>query len=207
MSIPGFHSKFLIAMRHDTIPNVPIYIAFIYIHTRTHTKHQSIFGSSIRNVTNQPDFKSLTAIMKEVSLKVVENGGIVRSVQNHGIRKFPHRFKAKYPDILTQQRYYEQGRFISFYYDANPSTLKQIETILNMNDQILRHTHLRSRSKLDWVNHRHDKNPYIQEVLKKDQELLELQKAEDKAIEAANDLSGATQKELIETVIDNLKDA
>ena len=57
-------------------------------------------------------------MMKEVSLKVVENGGIVRSVKNHGLRTFPHRYKAKYPDILTQQRYYEKGRFISFYYDA-----------------------------------------------------------------------------------------
>lgn len=153
------------------------------------------------------DFKSLTAIMKEISLKVVENGGIVRSVQNHGLRKFPHRFKAKYPDILTQQRYYEQGRFISFYYDANPSTLQKVEAILNMNDQVLRHTHLRSRSKLDWINHRHDKNPYVQEVLRRDRELLELQTAEDAAINAANDLTSATQEELIESVIDDIKDA
>ncbi len=145
--------------------------------------------------------------MKECSLKVVENGGIVRSVQNHGLRTFPHRFKAKYPDILTQQRYYEQGRFISFYYDANPSTLKQVEAILNMNDQVLRHTHLRSRSKLDWINHRHDKNPYVQEVLRRDRELLELQNAEDEAVAAAHELSGATKEQMIEKVIDNIKDA
>lgn len=145
--------------------------------------------------------------MKECSLKVVENGGIVRSVQNHGLRTFPHRFKAKYPDILTQQRYYEQGRFISFYYDANPSTLKQVEAILNMNDQVLRHTHLRSRSKLDWINHRHDKNPYVQEVLRRDRELLELQNAEDEAVEAAHELSGATKEQMIEKVIENIKDA
>ena len=138
--------------------------------------------------------------MKEISLKVIENGGIVRSVQNHGLRKFPHRFKAKYPDYLTQQRYYEQGRFISFYYDANPSTLQQVETILSMNDQVLRHTHLRSRSKLDWINHRDDKNPYIQEVLRRDRELVELQAAEDAAVDAANDLS-------VEKAIDDLKDA
>ena len=153
------------------------------------------------------DFKALTALMKECSLKVVENGGIVRSVQNHGLRTFPHRFKAKYPDILTQQRYYEQGRFISFYYDANPSTLKQVEAILNMNDQVLRHTHLRSRSKLDWINHRHDKNPYVQEVLRRDRELLELQNAEDEAVEAAHELSGATKEQMIEKVIENIKDA
>jgi len=114
--------------------------------------------------------------MKQVSLKVVENGGIVRSIQNHGLRTFPHRFKAKYPDYLTQQRYYEQGRFISVYYDANPTTLKQIETILTMDDQVLRVTHLKSRSKLDWINYKHDKNPYVQRVLKQDRdELIKLQ--------------------------------
>mmetsp|Transcript_8336 Transcript_8336/g.20507 ORF Transcript_8336/g.20507 Transcript_8336/m.20507 type:complete len:168 (+) Transcript_8336:147-650(+) len=166
-----------------------------------------VFYECVLSTKHTTHFKALTAIMKEISLKVVENGGIVRSVQNHGLRTFPHRFKAKYPDILTQQRYYEQGRFISFYYDANPSTLQKIEAILNMNDQVLRHTHLRSRSKLDWINHRHDKNPYVQEVLRRDRELLELQAAEDAAINAANDLSTATQEELIESVINHIKDA
>ena len=133
-------------------------------------------------------------MMKEVSLKVVENGGIVRSVRNHGVRTFPHRYKAKYPDILTQQRYYEQGRFISFYYDANPATLKQVEAALTMNDQVLRHTHLKSRSKLDWINHKHDKNPYVQEVLRRDREMLELQKVED----------AKRQEEMIESVMETV---
>jgi ribosomal protein S6 len=112
--------------------------------------------------------------VKQVSLRVVENGGVVRSIQNHGLRKFPHRFQAKYPDYLTQQRYYDTGRFISIYYDANPATLKQVETILNMNDQVLRATHLKARSKMDWITmERQDKNPYIQRVMKEDHELME----------------------------------
>jgi len=166
-----------------------------------------VFYECVLSTKHTTHFKALTAMMKDISLKVVENGGIVRSVQNHGLRSFPHRYKAKYPDILTQQRYYEKGRFISFYYDANPSTLKQIEAILGMNDQVLKHTHLKSRSKLDWINHKHERNPYIQEVLRRDKELLELQKAEDETIEAARDLSGGgTEEDLIETVIDTLKD-
>mmetsp|Transcript_2599 Transcript_2599/g.5642 ORF Transcript_2599/g.5642 Transcript_2599/m.5642 type:complete len:132 (-) Transcript_2599:423-818(-) len=128
-----------------------------------------VFYECVLSTKHTTHFKALTALMKEVSLKVVENGGIVRSIQNHGLRTFPHRFKAKYPDYLTQQRYYEQGRFISLYYDANPTTLKKVETILNMNDQVLRVTHLKSRSKVDWINYRHDKNPYFQKVLKQDQ--------------------------------------
>ena len=146
--------------------------------------------------------------MKQVSLKVVENGGIVRSIQNHGLRTFPHRFKAKYPDYLTQQRYYEQGRFISIYYDSNPTTLKQVETVLTMNDQVLRVTHLKSRSKLDWINYKHEKNPYVQRVLKADRDavLENNQKAEEIAsISTAAATAGTSTSDIIDNVIDNMK--
>ena len=148
--------------------------------------------------------------MKQVSLKVVENGGIVRSIQNHGLRTFPHRFKAKYPDYLTQQRYYEQGRFISIYYDSNPTTLKQVETVLTMNDQVLRVTHLKSRSKLDWINYKHEKNPYVQRVLKADRDavLENNQKAEEIAsisTAAAVAAAGTSTSDIIDTVIDNVR--
>lgn len=100
-----------------------------------------------------------------MSRKVVENGGIVRSIKNHGIRDLPHRFRAKYPD-KEGNRYFNKGRFISVYYDASPATLKEVETVINMNDQVLRNTHLKARNKLWYVNiAREDKNPYIQKVL------------------------------------------
>ena len=104
--------------------------------------------------------------MKEVSLKIVENGGIVRSIQNHGIRQLPHRFKAKYADS-EGNRYYEKGRFISVFYDSNPNVMKQVQNILTLDDQILRATHLRASNKFNEVNNlKLNKNPYIQEVLK-----------------------------------------
>lgn len=109
--------------------------------------------------------------MKQVSMEVVENGGIVRSIRNHGIRQFPHRVQAKYPDFKTGQRYYESGRYISIWYDANPNTLQKVDNILSMNDQVLRNCHLKARSKVDWVSmQRPDKNPYVRAVLKQDQD-------------------------------------
>jgi len=103
--------------------------------------------------------------MKEVSLKIVDNGGIVRSIQNHGIRQLPHRFKAKYAD-RDGARYYEKGRFISVFYDASPNIMKQVEGILAMDEQILRTTHLRATNKFEDVNNlKEKKNPYIQEIL------------------------------------------
>ena len=111
--------------------------------------------------------------MKEVSLKIVNNGGIVRSIQNHGIRQLPHRFKAKYTDS-DGTRYYEKGRFISIFYDANPNVMKQVEGVLNMDDQILRTTHLRATNKFGDVNNLNEnKNPYVQEILKELEEGLD----------------------------------
>ena len=95
---------------------------------------------------------------------MVENGGIVRSIRNHGIRDLPHRFRAKYPD-MQGNRYYKKGRFVSIYYDASPNTMRQVESVLSLNQVVLRQTHLRTRSKLDYVNiQNEDKNPYIRKV-------------------------------------------
>jgi len=88
----------------------------------------------------------------------------VRSVQNHGIRNLPHRFKAKYAD-REGNRYYKMGRFFSIYYDSNPIVQKEVDGMLKMDEQVLRNTHLKARNKLWYVNiAREDKNPYIQMV-------------------------------------------
>ena len=142
--------------------------------------------------------------MKEVSHKIVENGGIVRSIQNHGIREFPHRLKDKYPDFRTGQRYYEKGRYISLYYDANPTTLQAVTTILSRSDHVLRANHLKARSKLDFITtQRLDKNPYVKRVLKEEQKLAESIKAEDLAVATAlNDPNNS-----VETIIESMKDS
>lgn len=102
-------------------------------------------------------------------MEIVNGGGIVRGIHNHGIRDLAHRFKAKYTD-KEGRRYYEKGRFISIYYDSNPATMRGVEQILKMDEEVLRNTHLRSRSVLDIVNtSREHRNPFIKRV----KELLE----------------------------------
>lgn len=101
---------------------------------------------------------------------MVDNGGIVRSIRNHGVRDLPHRFRAKYPDTQGN-RYYKKGRFISIYYDASPLTMRQVEASISLDEVVLRQTHLRTRSKLDYVNIKNeDKNPYIRKVMQMEQE-------------------------------------
>ena len=139
--------------------------------------------------------------MKEVSHKIVDNGGIVRSIQNHGIREFPHRLKAKYPDFRTGQRYYEKGRYISLYYDANPKTLQEVSILLARNDHVLRANHLRARSKLDFVtSERFDKNPYVKRVIRQDQLKEEAMIAEDETIGTAQ------ENDAVDTMIESMKE-
>ena len=124
--------------------------------------------------------------MKKVSHEVVAGGGIVRAVHNHGIRDLPHRFKAKFPD-KQGNRYYLKGRFFSIYYDANPETMRQVEQVLKMDEEVLRNTHLRARSSLDLVNLREDRNPYIKQVLKEKERHREAVRARIEAVEATID--------------------
>lgn len=110
------------------------------------------------------DFSELTNAMKKASLEIVQGGGIVRGIHNHGIRNLPHRFRAKYPD-KEGNRYYSKGRFISIYYDSNPATMRQVEQVLKLDENLLRNTHLKARSILDYVNiEREERNPYVRLV-------------------------------------------
>jgi ribosomal protein S6 len=123
----------------------------------------------------------LTNLMKKVSHEVVGGGGIVRAIHNHGIRDLPHRFKAKFPD-KQGNRYYQKGRFLSVYYDSNPATMRQVEQILKMDEEVLRNTHLKTRSILDLVSDaKETRNPYIQEV-------RQIQKKDRKNVAAMNDV-------------------
>jgi ribosomal protein S6 len=128
--------------------------------------------------------------MKKVSLEVVQGGGIVRAIHNHGIRSLPHRFRAKYAD-KEGNRYYSKGRFISIYYDSNPATMRQVEQVLTMEEEVLRNTHLKARSILDYVNiGREERNPYIK-IVKKNQ-------AKDRGVIRQ-------MNELVEQVIDDMR--
>jgi len=124
-----------------------------------------VYYECVLTAKHTTHFYTLTNLVKEVALKVVEGGGIVRGVENHGIRSLPHRFKAKHPD-REGNRYYDKGRFFSIYYDSNPKTMQNVERVLSKHEEVLRQTHLKVRNKLWYVNiDKEDKNPYIQRVI------------------------------------------
>ncbi|CAB9498725.1 Ribosomal protein S6 [Seminavis robusta] len=127
-----------------------------------------VFYECVITAKDKVLFDSLSNIAKRFSLEIVKEGGVVRSIRNHGIRDLPERFKARNTDAFGQ-RYWRQGRFFSVYYDSNPFAMQQAENILRMEPDVLRFTNLKARSPLDYMNTtRQDRNPYIQQLLKKE---------------------------------------
>jgi|UPI000581A5F7 ribosomal protein S6 len=149
-----------------------------------------VFYECVLTAKNTAHFHTLTELMKKLSTEVVKGGGIVRGIHNHGIRDLPHRFQARYADSQGN-RYYQKGRFISIYYDSNPTTMRQVEQTLSMDENVLRNTHLKARSVLDYVNiAREERNPYIKKVHGS-------QKLKAKAVHERN--------ETVEKVIDDMR--
>lgn len=101
-----------------------------------------------------------------MSHTIVNGGGVVRGIANHGIRDFPHRIQARYAD-KEGNRYYRKGRFLSIYYDSNPTVMQHVDHMLAMDDQVLRTTHLKARSTpLDGSTiAKPEHNPYVQRIL------------------------------------------
>mmetsp|Transcript_7068 Transcript_7068/g.14506 ORF Transcript_7068/g.14506 Transcript_7068/m.14506 type:complete len:155 (+) Transcript_7068:174-638(+) len=134
------------------------------------------------------EFWRLSELFKSVSLEVVNRGGIIRGIHNHGIRQAPHRFKAKFADAMGR-RYYEKVRFISVYMDCNPQTRQQVQQLLASDENVLRQTHLKARSILDQASELSwRKNPFLKEV-------LEEIKAEEEEAQGATAKEGQEEEE------------
>lgn len=79
---------------------------------------------TLRPRTNPSD---LTAIFRRAATVILQEGGVVRSVANHGIRVLPYRFHSKHDIKEDDKRWFCSGRWVSAYYDANPAVAQRME--------------------------------------------------------------------------------
>lgn len=79
---------------------------------------------ALRPRTNPSD---LTAIFRRAAALVLQEGGVVRSVANHGIRVLPYRFHSRHDVREGDQRWFGSARWASTYYDASPDVAEQME--------------------------------------------------------------------------------
>ena len=86
-------------------------------------------------------------------------GGIVRSVENHGLRPLPERARRNYATV-DGSRYFWEARFVSVIFDAAPKQLEETEKMLKNSDGVLRHFTIKLNSSIDRVDATTYKNPF-----------------------------------------------
>lgn len=79
---------------------------------------------TLRPRTNPAD---LTNIFRRAAAAILHEGGVVRSVANHGIRVLPYRFHSRHDIQENDNRWFSSGRWVSAYYDASPAVAKKME--------------------------------------------------------------------------------
>jgi len=82
---------------------------------------------------------TLCTLMKSITSTVLSTGGVVRTVENMGVRQLPTRFKSKFAD-RNGVRYHSDGRFVAIRFDASPDTMETVSSIIKMEEDVLRHT-------------------------------------------------------------------
>lgn len=79
---------------------------------------------TLRPRTNPSD---LTAIFRRAASVILQEGGVVRSIANHGVRVLPYRFHSRHDLKEDDKRWFSSGRWASAYYDASPGVAERME--------------------------------------------------------------------------------
>ena len=86
---------------------------------------------------------SITKLIKKMATPLLSVSGVIRSIENHGIRPLPYRFKAKHMDALGN-RYFTEGRFVSLFFDAQYKSVSEMERVIKLEEGVLRVTVMRA---------------------------------------------------------------
>ncbi|CAN0560350.1 unnamed protein product, partial [Ectocarpus sp. 12 AP-2014] len=120
---------------------------------------------TLRPRTNPTD---LTNIFRRAAAVILEEGGVVRSVANHGVRVLPYRFHSKHDIKEKDDRWFSSGRWASAYYDASPAVAKKMEEQLWAEDKVIRVSTRRPSTKMDRIASTHERsNPWDMEWRKR----------------------------------------
>ncbi|CAM9188726.1 unnamed protein product, partial [Choristocarpus tenellus] len=107
--------------------------------------------------TNPTD---LTRIFRWVAKAVIDQGGVVRSVHNHGVKPLPYQFHSKHA-VGDESRWFSSGRWVSTYFDANPATMQKVEKAVWKEDRVLRVTTIKPSIRMDKITSTHlPSNPW-----------------------------------------------
>jgi len=81
--------------------------------------------------------EGLVTLFKKHTRTVIENGGVVRGIEHHGIRPLPERARRKYAST-DGARHFWDARYVSSIFDASPKALTEVERLLRNEEGVLR---------------------------------------------------------------------
>ena len=104
--------------------------------------------------------QSLVELFKKYTKTIISNGGVVRGIENHGVRPLGDQTKKKYAQASTGERYFWDAQFMTSTFDCSPPVLKQLNRFLRDSEEVIRSHVTRVETKLDRLTCKTYKNPY-----------------------------------------------
>lgn len=91
---------------------------------------------------------------------VAARQGVVRGVENHGVRAVAHRIKAP-QRTEAEPRYNTEARFVTAHIDIGSMHASELIAEVRKNDDVLRLTVLKPPTKMDAVSHEKTRLPFL----------------------------------------------
>mmetsp|Transcript_26590 Transcript_26590/g.26840 ORF Transcript_26590/g.26840 Transcript_26590/m.26840 type:complete len:129 (+) Transcript_26590:205-591(+) len=104
--------------------------------------------------------EGLVSLFRRHAKAVLDNGGVVRGIEHHGVRPLPERARRKYA-TLEGERYFWEARYTTATFDASPRCLVETERILRNADGMLRYFTIKGETSVDKVNSKNYRNPFV----------------------------------------------
>ncbi|GMH55766.1 hypothetical protein TrRE_jg10933 [Triparma retinervis] len=86
----------------------------------------------------------IAPFVKSLAKTIVGEGGVVRTVENLGVRRLPMRAKARFAD-REGNRYFDEGRLVNIRFDTNPATLREVQRIVKLQEAVISETITREK--------------------------------------------------------------
>jgi len=102
----------------------------------------------------------LVTLFRKHAKTVLDNGGVIRGIENHGIRPLLERATRKYAHTDGTRHFWE-ARYVTASFDASPKCLLETQRMLRMEEGVLRSFTTRVPTAVNKVNSRNFKNPYL----------------------------------------------
>lgn len=102
----------------------------------------------------------LVTLFRKHTKTILDNGGVVRGIENHGIRPLLERATRKYAHTDGSRHFWE-ARYVTVSFDASPSCLQETERMMRMEEGVLRVFTTKVDTHINKVNSKNFKNPYL----------------------------------------------